>query len=41
MEIIDNVNKTLKFIGEAAKSIRDGGIFILRVSDYNTTGLCL
>ncbi len=34
-----NDAKTLKFISEAAKSIRDGGIFVLRVSDYNTMGL--
>lgn len=34
-----NDTKTLKFINDAAKSIRDGGIFVLRVSDYNTTGL--
>lgn len=34
-----NDTKTLKFISDAAKSIRDGGIFVLRVSDYNTTGL--
>ena len=31
--------KTMSFINGAAKSIRDGGIFVLRVSDYNTTGL--
>lgn len=34
-----NDTKTLKFISEASKSIRNGGIFVLRVSDYNTTGL--
>ena len=34
-----NDNKTLNFINEAARSIRSGGIFVLRVSDYNTTGL--
>lgn len=34
-----NDTKTLKFINDAAKSIRDDGIFVLRVSDYNTTGL--
>lgn len=34
-----NDAKTLKFISEASKSIRDGGIFVLRISDYNTTGL--
>ena len=35
----NNYANTLKFISEAIKSIRDGGIFVLRVSDYNTTGL--
>lgn len=32
-------DKTLKFINDAAREIKDGGIFVLRVSDYNTTGL--
>lgn len=34
-----NDAKTLNFINDATRSIRDGGIFVLRVSDYNTTGL--
>lgn len=34
-----NDAKTVRFINDAAKSIQDGGIFVLRVSDYNTTGL--
>ena len=34
-----NDTKTLKFINEADREIREGGIFVLRVSDYNTTGL--
>lgn len=34
-----NDEKTLKFISEAADSIHATGIFVLRVSDYNTTGL--
>ena len=36
---VQNDAKTLKFINDAAREIRDGGIFVLRVSDYNTTGL--
>lgn len=34
-----NEDKTMKFISEADKRLRSSGIFVLRVSDYNTTGL--
>lgn len=35
-----NDDKTLNFIREASKSVNNvAGIFVLRVSDYNTTGL--
>ena len=35
----ENEDKTMKFISEADKRLRSSGIFVLRVSDYNTTGL--
>lgn len=31
--------KALKFISDASKSISGTGLFVLRISDYNTTGL--
>lgn len=34
-----NDEKTMNFINGAARDIRDGGIFVLCVSDYNTIGL--
>lgn len=34
-----NDEKTMKFIAEADKRLNSSGIFVLRVSDYNTTGV--
>lgn len=34
-----NEDRTMKFISEADKRLRSTGIFVLRVSDYNTTGV--
>ena len=37
MELSDD--KTLNFINEAARQLKESGLIVLRISDYNTTGL--